>query len=173
MAIKPGSEVGGVVRGITIEDIVDVPWAGQGRKDVCVAVILSLTTIRVLFAIGALKYLGRVNTVEGRKREDANQVPTPSGRVIRTVGRFNRRVVYRRVVRVRLCIGDVPRVLGDGILEEPEGMSAPLIAQPLVAREGTYCETVSDTQHFEVNGNTREGSCSNGGVLIEEVSRTT
>lgn len=49
-------------------------------------------------------------------------------------------------------------------------MSGLLIISSVVARDGTYGETISDTQDFQVDGNPRELSRSDGGVLIEEIS---
>jgi hypothetical protein len=46
-----------------------------------------------------------------------DQLPASPGRVVGIVGGLDRRVVYQWVIRVRLRIGDVPRVLSDGILE--------------------------------------------------------
>lgn len=58
LTVQPVSEVGRVIRGIEIEDVIDIPLAGEGRKDVGVAVILGLATIRVFSGVGAFEYLG-------------------------------------------------------------------------------------------------------------------
>ena len=104
-----------------------------------------------------------------RKRKDnhPDQLLTSTIRVVGVGSGLNRRVVYQWVVWVRLCIGDVAGVLGEGVLEQ-ERMSVSLIISSVASR--TYGDAVSDTQDFQVNKNTRECSGSDGVVLIEEVS---
>ena len=59
LLVQPGIGVGGVIRGALGEDVVDVPLAGKGRKDLVVAGGLSLTANRVSSATGTLEDLVR------------------------------------------------------------------------------------------------------------------
>lgn len=57
LAVQPGSEVGGVRRGVRGKDVIDIPVAGKGRKDHVVTGGLSPTAIRVGPGIGTLENL--------------------------------------------------------------------------------------------------------------------
>lgn len=56
--VQPVSGIRRVTRGIAIKDVVYVPWTGERRKDVGVAVILGLTTIEICSGVGTFEYLG-------------------------------------------------------------------------------------------------------------------
>ena len=58
LTIQPLSDVGRIIRGITIKDVVVVPWAAKGSEDVVAAVVLGLATVRVCPGSGAFEYLG-------------------------------------------------------------------------------------------------------------------
>ena len=69
LVVQPGTWFGGVNRGGFPEDVVDVPFAGEGRKNHIIAGSLSLTASRVGSATGALEdlVLCCVNEAEWRK----------------------------------------------------------------------------------------------------------
>ena len=73
------------------------------------------------------------------------------------------------MVRVRHCIRHVCRILSDGILDQGHGEYGAL-HQPNSG--GAYGEAISDTQNLQVDVNTGDLPCSDGGVLVEEVART-
>ena len=54
LLVQPGSDVWGVARGVEGRDIVDVPWAGKGTKDLVVAVALSVTASGVGSGVGTI-----------------------------------------------------------------------------------------------------------------------
>ena len=57
LVIQPVSEVGGISRGFTVEDVVDIPFPGKGTKDFAVATVLSLTANRVGSCVGTFEDL--------------------------------------------------------------------------------------------------------------------
>lgn len=71
--VQPIGEIGRVTRGVKIEDVVNVPWAGEGSKDVVVAVSLGVATISIFLGSGALEYLGSSQYSE--KWENKPSVP--------------------------------------------------------------------------------------------------
>jgi len=57
LAVQPGGEIWGVIRGLGVEDVIDIPRAGKGTKDLAVAVALSLTASGIGSSIGTTEDL--------------------------------------------------------------------------------------------------------------------
>jgi hypothetical protein len=111
----------------------------------------------------------RVNEAKERETDRPNLVFAPPWGIVRGVGSLDHRVVHQRIVRVRLRIGQISRVLSDGVLDQ-DMVRDLIIADLITAREGAYSETVPDTKNLQVDWDTGERSCGNRGVLVEEVS---
>jgi len=57
VVVQPVSEIWGIFRGVEVGDIIDIPLAMKGTKDLGIAVVLSLTASGVGSSIGATEDL--------------------------------------------------------------------------------------------------------------------